>query len=182
MLQISSNLHAPVLDVRTHGIIYLFKYFMIKAIVTDCSRVIIFPTDKEYKGKLNPLHEELSKNDNYDFWQYFSLNEELLSFYRKLGEKLEVYMFTTKYIQEYPPVKQKINKVFKKVFIAKDLNVSKKDKQAYLSIVNKIDLKPEEVLYIDDKQKNIEVANQAGLNCILYRNNTDLIHKVQSIV
>jgi hypothetical protein len=35
---------------------------MIKAIVSDFSRVLLFPKDKNYQDSLNALHKQLSQN------------------------------------------------------------------------------------------------------------------------
>ena len=85
--------------------------FMLKALITDLSRVLLFPKEAEFTGSLNGLHEKLFKEEgDYDFWKYFEINQELLAFYAELNKDLPVYVFTSKYIQEYPPLKERIQK------------------------------------------------------------------------
>ncbi len=102
---------------------------MIKAIVTDFSRVLLFPKDKSCKEKLNKLHKELSEKEGYNIWDYFQLNEPLLDFYRELSKSFNLYIFTTEYIQEYPPIKKQIEGVFKRTFIASELKIKKTKKE-----------------------------------------------------
>jgi len=151
---------------------------MIKAFISDFSRVLLSPKDDNYSRGLNSLHERLSADGNYDFWSYFRLNQDLLAFYKALGEKIDVYMFTTKYIQEHPPLAAKFEGVFKAIFSATRLNLKKNNFEAYKKIADKIRLKPEEILYMDDKQKNLDAAKEAGMIVIRYESNNQAIKDI----
>lgn len=142
---------------------------MITTILSDFSRVILNPKDKNYRGTLNGLHKELSeKNNNYAFFDYFEFNEEILNVYRQLKTKYSVNVFTTGTIQNRAEVRQVIDPIFDNIYTAKDFGIDKKHPEAYLFIAHKLNKKPNEIIFIDDKQVNIDVANQAGLNTILY--------------
>ena len=147
---------------------------MIKALVSDFSRVLLSPKDKSYMEGLNVLHKKLSMNGPYDFWLYFQLNKDLLAFYRTLNKKIDLYLFTTEYIQEHPSIRPHMEEIFKTVFSGANLDLKKTDTQAYKIIAQKINLKPEEILYIDDKQVNIDAAKKAGMAIILYESNKQL--------
>ena len=79
---------------------------MITAIIFDFSRVLLFPKDKNYKGKLNALHRELSKKPDYDVLENFEFNDELLSYLDKIKNKIDLYVFTTGIIQDSPKIKK----------------------------------------------------------------------------
>lgn len=153
---------------------------MIKAIVTDLSRVVVKPKDTTYTGSLNALHDELLKSGDYDFWQYFELNKELLKFYIKLKEKIKLYIFTSKYIQEYPPLKEKLVRVFDRILSASRLDIKKSNPESYKQIAKEINLEPDEILYIDDNDENIKAAQEAGLTTIHYQSNDALIEEINS--
>lgn len=148
---------------------------MIKALVSDFSKVLLFPTDSNYTGSLNDLHKELSARGDYDFWTYFRVNQDLLAFFQAIGNRINIYMFTTEYIQEHPALQPKLDGVFKDIFSGVRLGLKKADSSAYKTIAEKIGLKSEEVLYIDDKQANLDAAKQAGFNVILFRSNDQII-------
>jgi len=74
---------------------------MIKAIVSDFSRVLLFPKDKSYQGSLNALHKELSEKPSYNALDFFELNVGLLDFYKSLKDRIPVYIFTSDVIQDY---------------------------------------------------------------------------------
>lgn len=144
---------------------------MIKALITDFSGVLLFPTDDSYSGGLNDLHEKLSELADYDFWKHFRLNEDLLSFLRTLGEKVNLYVFTTGRIQDHPVLQPKLNGVFKKIFSGGDLGLKKTDPKSYEALAREIHLKPEEILYIDDKQENLDAAKKAGFGVVHFESN-----------
>lgn len=155
---------------------------MIKALVSDFSRVILSPADKNYAGGLNLLHKELSAKGDYDFWKFFQLNQDLLAYYKTIGEQINVFVFTSEYIQEHPALQPKMEGFFKGVFSAARLGIKKTDVETYKIIADKIDRKPEEILYIDDKQSNLDAAKEAGLVVILYKSNEQVKEEIQKAV
>ncbi len=52
---------------------------MIKAIIFDFSRVLLDVKDKDYMGSLYGRHDELNQTGNYNLFDHFDLNEELLN-------------------------------------------------------------------------------------------------------
>jgi len=147
---------------------------MIKAYLFDLSRTILFPKDKSYQSELNALHKELSLNKNYNFSDYFELDESLLSYLESVKNKYGLYIFTSGSIQNAPEIKSRLGSIFKRIFSAEDLGFSKKDPKAYEYISEQIGLTPDEVLFIDDSKLNIEAAQRARMNTWLYSDFKDL--------
>ncbi|MDO8609295.1 MAG: HAD-IA family hydrolase [bacterium] len=142
---------------------------MITTILSDFSRVILNPKDKNYKGTLNGLNKELSeKNTNYIFFDYFEFNDEILNLYRQLKTKYSVNIFTTGIIQNKSEVRRVIEPIFDNIYTAKDFGLDKKQSEAYLFITQKLNKKPNEILFIDDQEENTVAAQKAGLNTLLY--------------
>jgi len=52
---------------------------------------------------------------------------------------------------------------FKKIFISSDLECAKPDKIFFEKILNEINLKPSEVLFVDDQKKNLISPREMGL-------------------
>ncbi len=151
---------------------------MIKALVTDFSKVLLLAKDNQYTGGLNALDKKLSANGEYDFLSHFSLNYELLAFYKILSEKIDIYVFTTGYIQENPALESPLEGIVKEVFSCARLGLNKSAVAAYQTITEKIGLQPQQVLYIDDKQENVDVAKEAGLQSILYESNDQVMKAI----
>lgn len=57
-------------------------------------------------------------------------------------------------------------KLFTEVFLSYKMGLWKPDYQIYQKMLDKIDFKPEEVLFVDDNQDNIDAAKDLGINAI----------------
>lgn len=151
----------------------------IKYIVTDFSKVLLFPKDKNYHGSLNGLYKEIREKEDFSFFDYFEINQELLDFLKTLIEKYELSIFTSNIIQNDKALKPILEPIFKNIISAnEDIGISKKEKESYMALAKKVSANLEEILYIDDSKKNIKAASEAGLKTIQYKNNEELIKKL----
>lgn len=155
---------------------------MIKALISDFSRVLLFPVDSDYAGGLNKLHRKISKKSNYNFWLYFRLNRELLEYYQSLKGDVLLYVFTSEHIQNDPAVRPELKRVFHKVFSATRLGLKKTDPRSYTLIATKLGMKPKEIIYVDDKSANIDAAKEAGMKTALYTGNASLKQTITDIL
>ncbi len=62
-----------------------------------------------------------------------------------------------------------IGKYFKKCFISSEIGYNKPEFEFYSYIEQELNLKPSEILFIDDCRENIESADQKGWNTYLYK-------------
>lgn len=153
---------------------------MIKVILCDFSRVILLP--KEEVPSLNDLHKKLSGSGEYHFSDHFQLNEELLDYLLKHKDQYIICMYTTSIIHEEPEVKERLDKIFKKIYSVIELNLDKKDSSSYHSIATDLKVNPEEILFIDDSEGNVIAAKEAGLKVIQYQSNPQLFNKLKEYV
>lgn len=153
---------------------------MIKALLFDFARVLIFPKDKTYSGGINDLNRELSKTPNYKLLEYFELNIDLLKYLKAINDRVPVYMFTSELIQEDPAIKGQISGVFSKIYSAQIMGVSKKEVSTYSFIATDLNLNTNQILFIDDNSENIEAAKIAGMETVQYKDNSmiDLITEI----
>lgn len=91
---------------------------MIEALISDFSRVLLFPKDMSYKGGLNRLHREASADPRYRLLDTFELNVELLEYYQSVKEKVRLCIFTTETIQDSPELAPKLRPIFEKIYSA----------------------------------------------------------------
>lgn len=145
---------------------------MIKALLFDFSRTLLFPKDKTYTGGLNDLHKKIQENPNYNFLESFELNKELLDYLETIKNKFGLHIFTSESIQEDPAIKDDLAKIFTKIFSAKEIGLSKKDPKAYQFIAKELNLNTDEILFIDDSSENLESAKTAGLQTLQYKDNS----------
>ena len=155
---------------------------MIKTVLFDFSHVVLLPNDRNCKGGLNELYKEKSKLAGFRFEDYFKLNTQLLNFLDTIKEKYELCVFTYGTIQEAAEVASTINKLFSRIFSEAYTGYSKENPQSYLDIAKELGKKPQEILFTDDKPKNVLAAKQAGLITIHFRSTKQFIAQFQEMV
>lgn len=64
------------------------------------------------------------------------------------------------------------------VFISADINKIKPNKEFYEEIINRVNCNPNEILFLDDNQENIEGAQSCGLNTIKAEKNMNLYDEI----
>jgi len=65
-------------------------------------------------------------------------------------------------------------KFFKEHFISGDLKVAKPNPEIYQIALKKLNIKPEECIFIDDQKKNCEAAEKLGIKSIVFENSVQL--------
>ncbi len=145
---------------------------MYKSLLSDLSRVLLFPKDINYAGSLNTLHKKLlvELGEKYKPLDHFEFNTELMNFYRSLKDKYSLNLLTSDVIHHQPDIGMHLGVVFKNVFSANELGLKKKDPDIYLFICKKINTNPTNVIYIDDQIENVNAALAAGMKALLYEN------------
>jgi FMN phosphatase YigB (HAD superfamily) len=148
---------------------------MIKAILTDFSRVIIFANADV--PSLNRHHRELKETDNYRFFDYFFLNYSLLQRLEQISHTIPVYIATTGALHELAEVKSHLGMI-KQAFTG----LAKSDPGTYTDIARQLKLKPEEILYIDDSATPVASAKAAGLVAVRYTDNASLFAELDRLL
>ena len=152
---------------------------MITTLFFDFSYTLLFPKDPKYNDSLNKLYKKLKSNEDFKIYEYYHLNGEVLEFLKTIKDKFNLYIFTSGSIQEDSEIDKLLSPIFKEIFTASKLGISKIDPNSYLTLAKQLNIPPEETLFIDDTEENVNTAKQAGLNVILYKSNSDLFTKLK---
>lgn len=153
-----------------------------KALIFDFSRTILFPENENYLGELNALYKQEKDKPDFKFWDHFKLNSDLLEFLEQIKNKYSLYVFTSGSVQNSPEVAEKTTKLFKEVFSAKELGVDKKEQDAYKVLCEKVNINPEDCLFVDDSEANILAAGYSGMKTIHYKNFEDFKNQIEKIL
>jgi FMN phosphatase YigB (HAD superfamily) len=155
-----------------------------QVILMDLGQVLIFSTEEGHQGKLNPRHKELleTQGENYNFFNYFGLNEKLLELLAQLKEKYSIYMITEGNIQNHPQLREKLASAFDydKFVSTGSLGLDKKTPEAYGYVTKMLGVSPKEILFIDDSEANIDAANQQGLQTILFFSEDQVVTQLKN--
>ncbi len=72
--------------------------------------------------------------------------------------------------------------IFDKLFSSCDAGFKKPDKRFYELILKELKIKPENIIFWDDNEKNVLAAKQAGINAYLYKNYQDFKKKTEKFL
>lgn len=182
---------------------------MIKVIAFDLVGVLVretvFPLN-EIENKIERLFGP-NKNDN----EFFNLvktnvidvsNEEIISIVNKIINsiyevkfdyyklnllkekypdiKLVVATNHVSFIQEY--ILKSFKNIFDKIYISANMNVIKPDSEFYNNILKDLNIYPEEMLFLDDSDRNIVGAKQCEINTIHVTKQVDILNEIESFL
>jgi putative hydrolase of the HAD superfamily len=71
--------------------------------------------------------------------------------------------------------------LFSKTYFSCELKLSKPDSKIFEHVIEDTKLKPEECVFIDDKQENVDAAKQCGMHGIVYTNFDQVKRKFDSL-
>ena len=143
-----------------------------------------FPKTIEYKLKPISGEKEIWVEDvtHLSGEYYFGYISDITERKRKARhiEELDIekYIFTTGKVQNAEFIKHKLDMVFKDIFNVPMIGFKKTDKNAYLKLCEELDLKPSQVMFIDDTEENINAAKEAGLHAVVYHDNNQILNSI----
>ena len=101
---------------------------------------------------------------------------------RKLGYKTAILSIHGKEWIDYLEKKFNFHYLFDALSYSYEDKVSKPHPSAFLKVLQKLDAKPEECIFIDDHEKNIEAAKILGIESILFTTAEDLHNNLKQIL
>ena len=164
---------------------------MIKAIAFDLVGVLVSKSGNDITKEQAKLEQLFNNNINEDLWldkireayldvfnQLYSIkNPGLISYLRKEYPKVKIVIASnhTSYIKDY------LEKHFKPedIFLSSVIGIAKPSPDFFKYLLKKLDLKPEELLFLDDKDGNVNSSKSLGINTIKVYNDTNIIGEIE---
>lgn len=154
--------------------------------------------DAFYKGAINEkrfwkdLSSDLKKpipENSKDLWRKdYKNNFFIYDSIMKLEKKLEKKKIKTAVLSNtiVPHVeiigrKEKYRE-FDVVILSCEVGLKKPDPEIYLLAINKLGVKPEECIFIDDKKENLKPAKEMGIKTVLAKNPKQVTREVLSFI
>ncbi|MAG60260.1 hypothetical protein CL619_00590 [archaeon] len=116
---------------------------------------------------------DFSEQDFLDYW--FSgegLNTELVEYVKELKENgVKVFILSNNFKERFEYYQKEFSDLLdfvEKAYFSFQTGIVKPDLQAWKQILDEFNLKPEECLYIDDSNKNINAAQSFGIQAVTY--------------
>jgi len=104
---------------------------------------------------------------------------KILEELKKNGYKLGLLSVHSKEWVEYLEKKFDYHKLFDSIIYSFEISISKPDKKAYQHILEKLNSKPEDCLFIDDMIKNTNAAKELGINVIVFKSAEQLKNEIK---
>jgi putative hydrolase of the HAD superfamily len=122
---------------------------------------------------LHKWHWIRSVDDFLEFWfaAESPRDEEVIAYIDKLravGTKCYIATDREKYWAKYLVENVGLGKHFDGFMFSYDIGFEKHDPEYFQEVMKRLGLKPEEVMYWDDDQKNVDVAKGVGIDARLY--------------
>lgn len=145
--------------------IYTEKVLTGEKSMKNIFRLLIQKNNK--KEKVERVINIYRKNYN----KFSTPNPNMISLIKNLKNKYKIYAVSnTNEIHKEVNEKRGVFENFDKLFLSFEIGLKKPDNVIYYKILEEIKLKPEEILYIDDNNENIEQASKIGLKTIKFEN------------
>ncbi len=127
---------------------------------------------------------DVSENDVKDFfYSLFYPHDEMVLFVKKLSLKYPMYMISNDVANwfDYKIEKFGIKKYFKQVFCSANIGYAKPDPRIYEYALSKIPEAPVECVFVDNLERNIPAAEEAGMKTILFRDVEQLREELEKL-
>jgi HAD superfamily hydrolase (TIGR01509 family) len=155
------------------------KNSQIIVLLFDFSWVLAFPYSAEIGSS---AAYKKAKTENQPWRKYLTLNQELINFVHQTRAKYPSYIFSASSKKMLEEMRTHLIPPFIKIFSSKELGLYKYRSESYERIAKILDTAPEQILFIDDSESNIQAARKAGMQTIRFLNNQDFIKKASNLL
>jgi len=114
----------------------------------------------------------------------FSIDSQLLEFVRHLHKAYCTALLTNfpSHLHDFMKTRWAIDGAFDHVIASCDVKLLKPDPRMYRTALEIIGCRPEEAIFVDDREVNIKAAQALGIRSVLYRNREEGIQEVRSLL
>ncbi len=146
------------------------------------------------KGEISPQEfytravQKLEANIDYDkffslYNDVFSLNPPVLEIMKRLKDKYKLILLSNTDVMRFGFVKQEFPEVmiFDEYVLSFEVGFMKPHPQIYREALKKAGTKAEECVFIDDREENIQAAEELALQGILFEKHANLESLLQEI-
>ncbi len=118
------------------------------------------------------------------FFDLFTLNDELIDYLRKSRPQLKTAICSNFSVLLRPLLekKWKIIDVFDVLVISSEVKLLKPDPRIYQLTLARLQVKPEEAIFIDDTEKNVVGAQALGIHGIIFKDTQATIREIEKII
>ncbi len=151
-------------------------------------------SDEEFREIIRQIIGFPLSNAEVDFaWNAILLDipKKRIELLRQIRKKYPIYLLSNTnnihiiasnmYLKDKHQI-ENLDELFNQVFLSYQMGLWKPDTEIYKVVSEKINILPENILFLDDNLKNIESAAKFGWQTILVEPTSDITHYCQSLL
>jgi len=144
------------------------------------------PAFSYWKPALDEWNVNLSESEFWDYWFKSEIqSEKMINFSKHLREKgIKVFILSNnfkeraEYYGHYPWVHEAVDKVY----FSWQTGFVKPDVKAWELVLSENNLKPEDCIYFDDQQKNLDASESVGIKSYMFTNEAELENIINGLL
>jgi HAD superfamily hydrolase (TIGR01509 family) len=119
-----------------------------------------------------------------DFWAGDSVDDRLIDYFRGLRPRLKTALLSNAWtnLRTALEAQWKIADAFDVVVISAEVGLAKPDPRIYQLALTKLGISPEEAVFLDDMQENIDAARFVGMHAVRFASTEQAIGDIDRIV
>ena len=137
----------------------------------------------DIKKKFNLTEKEITELKE-DFFAGNQLNQEFYSFIQELHNQYKTAILSNAWpgFRETYTHKYHLDKIVDQMILSDEVGMRKPNKTIFRLALQRINLKAEEVIYIDDRPDNIRTAQDLGMHVVLFVHTKMTIEKIKRLL
>lgn len=113
----------------------------------------------------------------------FVLNHEVFNVLKTLSNKYKIGMVTNAAAFDmFMLARDGIEKYFSSIIVSASVGITKPHPKIYKMCADDLGVEPNECIFIDDRQSNIDGAVKAGMKCIVFKNTLQLNRDLEQML
>lgn len=146
-------------------------------------------SEEDYWKQLSDSLEKPVPENAKDFWRNdfrnsLPLRSDIIQFVDELNESGLKTALLSNTIPPHAEVMRDIDSLdrFDLAVLSPEVGVRKPDKEIYKITLDRLGVEPEESIFIDDREENVEAAEKLGISTVLAKNTQQIIEDVKTLL
>lgn len=137
----------------------------------------------EYIIRFPNQEKRIRKILNFPIYDYLIVNEKLVEYVKNNKNDYHIFLLSNLGYDDMIHIKKMdFFEIFEDAIFSCQQGIMKPNKELYLHLLKKHNLKAEESIFIDDLKENIITANELGIDGIQFKNTKQVINDINNII
>ena len=137
-------------------------------------------------GEIMGMSEALVNEFMGDLWREYlgTLNVELVGYFRGLRPKYQTAIISNSFVgaREKEEEHYHFSEVCDFIIYSHEVGLSKPDPRIFKLACERLGLRPDEVIFVDDHEEVMTSARELGIHCIEFKENAQVIADIEACI